>query len=176
MTLPALHLLGPGVTTLFSAHPGCLDRLGVHYLRRWAEGSSSGGPALSCAGLSASSPTSHPGARSGSNGRRSSKEGSRWAAASRHSRLEGYRRWRRGSRGGCASWDVRWLWVRAGEILGSPIRRRKGQFGMLFSCSASYRARTSEPLFRQFQDELRRILIPRTSVNKGLLVCLRAFR
>src|SRR5215212_1696128 len=37
------------------------------------------------------------------------------------------------------------------------MRRRKGQFGMLVSCSVSYRARTSEPLFRQFQGEVRSI-------------------
>jgi hypothetical protein len=39
--------------------------------------------------------------------------------------------------------------VRAGEVLGSSIQRRKGRFGMLFSCSVSYRAKASEPLFRQ---------------------------
>jgi hypothetical protein len=38
---------------------------------------------------------------------------------------------------------------------------------MLFSCSVSYRAKPSEPLFRQFQGEVLRILFPRTPVNKG---------
>src|SRR5215213_746352 len=38
---------------------------------------------------------------------------------------------------------------------------------MLFSCSVSYRASTPEPLFRQFHDEVRRIPLPRTRVNKS---------
>jgi transposase-like protein len=33
---------------------------------------------------------------------------------------------------------------------GGPIRRRRGRSGMLFSCSVSYRASSSVPLFRQF--------------------------
>jgi hypothetical protein len=32
--------------------------------------------------------------------------------------------------------------------------RRRGRSGMLFSCSVGYRASTSEPLFRQFQEDL----------------------
>ena len=38
---------------------------------------------------------------------------------------------------------------------------------MLFSCSVSYRASASEPLFRQFHGEVRRIPLLGTPVNKG---------
>jgi hypothetical protein len=37
---------------------------------------------------------------------------------------------------------------------------------MLFSCSVSYRASLSEPLFRQFQGEVHRINLLRGCVNK----------
>src|SRR5215210_4081005 len=48
--------------------------------------------------------------------------------------------------------DVRWLWERGGGVPSSSIQHRKARSGMLFSCSVSYRASTSEHLFRQFHD------------------------
>src|SRR5215213_1080587 len=71
MAFTSFDLLGAVVTALFSAYPGSLHRLAVDdSALGW--GPSSGAPALACAELSASSPTSHPNARSESSDRRSS--------------------------------------------------------------------------------------------------------
>ncbi len=155
MSLPAIHLLGPVLTKLFSAHPGRFDRLAVHYLRRWAGDSSSDGPAPSCVGLSASSPTSHPGARSGSSGRRSSR-----------GRVVGQQ-----PPGAAATNDVedRVQDLAGGVHLGTSggvgcgqVRFEAAPFGVgevssvcMFSCSESHRASTSEPLFGQIHGEVR---------------------
>jgi hypothetical protein len=109
-------------------------------------------PALVCVGQRASSPTFRPNATNGSSGRQSSTVGSRGARVSRRSRYGECRRWSRGSRADDVGEDVRWLWERGGGVPSSSIQHRKGRSGMLFSCSVSYRASTSEPLFRQFHN------------------------
>ena len=82
--------------------------------------------------------------------------------------LERRRRWRPGSHEGCAGEDARWVGEQEGGAPGGPIRHPIGRSGMFFSCSVSYRASPSEPLFRQFQSNTR---VP-PSGNSSAIVAL----
>ena len=88
---------------------------------RWAEGCSSGGLAPARAGRCASPPRFHPNARSESDGRGVSKEGSRAARAARRSHSSGRRRWRRGSRASCKTRSPSVFWDRQERLDAPPL-------------------------------------------------------